>query len=400
MARFLYKAKNNKGEVVTGSVRADNIPDAEKILIKHNLIATDLIPEKAKSVGSFFVGKVSVKDKAVFSRQLATMLSAGLSLTKAVSILAKQARTDRLRDIFVSIYKDLEEGFSFSSSLAKHPEVFDRVYVSVVNSGESTGKLDVVLNELAEQAENDNEFNSKVKGSLYYPGFILIVLIIAAVLMLTFVIPKLSSIFEESGQQLPILTRMLLGLSNFMTSWWWLLLIIVAGIVAFLRYWLATDGGSRFIHNLQLTLPGMSKLYEGIYMYRFTRVMSMLIGAGVPLLDALRIGSAVIDNVIYEESIAEVANQVEKGVPLSTQLLKDPFFPPLVGNMVAVGEETGELDKVLNKVAEYYAQATGDVTKAISSLVEPAVLILVGLGVAFMVFAIYMPIYQMNNIVG
>jgi type IV pilus assembly protein PilC len=397
MARFLYKAKNNKGEVVTGSVRAENLPDAEKILIKHNLVATDIIPEKKPTMMNFFVSKVSVKDKAVFARQLATMLSAGLSLTKAVSILAKQARTERLRTIFVSIYRDLEEGYSFSSALAKHPEAFDRVFVSVVNSGESTGKLDVVLNELADEAENDSQFISKIKGSLYYPGFIFVVLIAAAIFMLTFVIPKLKTMFDGSGKELPALTKILLAMSAFMTSWWWLVILILVGGAVFIKYWITTDGGSHFWNNLQLTMPGFKTIFQGLAMYRFTRVMSMLVGAGVPLLDALRIGSAVIDNVIYEESILEVASQVEKGVPLSTQLLKDDFFPPLVGNMVAVGEETGELDKVLDKVADYYAEATSDISKAITSLVEPAVLILVGLGVAFMVFAIYLPIYQMNT---
>jgi len=399
MARFLYKAKNNKGEIVTGTVRANNVPEAEKILIDHNLVATDIIIQKKQTLGHIFLGRVSVKDKAVFSRQLATMLSAGLPLTKAITILAKQAKSENLRTVFVEIYKDLEEGYSLSAAFSKHPQVFDRVYVSVVNSGESTGKLDVVLNELAEELENDDQFISKVKGALYYPGFIFLVLILAGIFMLTFVIPKLRVMFDQSNQKLPLITQMLLGLSTFMVNWWWLILIFLALLIAFFRYWSETDGGARFIHNLQLTVPGVSGIFKGIYMYRFTRVMSMLIGAGVPLLDALRIGSAVIDNSIYEESIMEVANQVEKGVPLSVQLLKDPFFPPLVGNMVSVGEETGELDKVLDKVSKYYAQTTGDTTKAISSLVEPAVLILVGLGVAFMVFAIYLPIYQMNQAV-
>jgi len=399
MARFLYKAKNNKGEIVTGTVRANNVPEAEKILIDHNLVATDIIIQKKQTLGHIFLGRVSVKDKAVFSRQLATMLSAGLPLTKAITILAKQAKSENLRTVFVEIYKDLEEGYSLSAAFSKHPQVFDRVYVSVVNSGESTGKLDVVLNELAEELENDDQFISKVKGALYYPSFIFLVLILAGIFMLTFVIPKLRVMFDQSNQKLPLITQMLLGLSTFMVNWWWLILIFLALLIAFFRYWSETDGGARFIHNLQLTVPGVSGIFKGIYMYRFTRVMSMLIGAGVPLLDALRIGSAVIDNSIYEESIMEVANQVEKGVPLSVQLLKDPFFPPLVGNMVSVGEETGELDKVLDKVSKYYAQTTGDTTKAISSLVEPAVLILVGLGVAFMVFAIYLPIYQMNQAV-
>jgi len=399
MTKFIYKAKNNKGEIVTGTVRAANQPDAEKILIAHNLIAMEILPEKAKPAFSLFTKKISSKDKAVFSRQLATMLSAGLSLTKAINILIKQAKNEHIRKVFTEIYRDLEEGFSFSVALSKHPEMFDRVYVSVVNSGESTGRLDAVLSELADEVENDNAFISKVKGSLYYPVFIFFVLIIAGILLMTFVVPKLQSIFDQAGENLPFATKVLIGVSNFIIGWWWLLLIVVVGIVIFIRSWIQTDSGKTFFDNLKIKTPGLKVIFQGVAMYRFTRVLSMLIGSGVPLLDSLKIGSAVVDNVVYEEAITEVVHQVEKGVSLSTQLLKDDTFPSLIGNMVAVGEETGELDKVLVKVSKYYEESTSDLTKAISTIVEPAVLVIVGLAVAFMVFAIYLPLYNMSNIV-
>lgn len=397
MPRFLYKAKNNKGEIVTGTVKANSEVEAEKILLKHSLVATDITNDNQKTKTSVFAYSVPLGDKAVFTRQLATMLSAGLSLTKAISILAKQAKADQLRAIFLEIYRDLEEGYSLSTSLAKHPEAFDKVYVSIVSSGESTGKLDTVLGELANQLENDQDFVSRVRSSLYYPGFIFIVMIAAAIFLLSYVVPKLEVVFKESGQNLPAFTQFLLNLSNFMQDYWW---GVAGGLVLFIMLiisWFRTATGTRFLHNVQITIPGLSTLFEGIYMYRFTRVMSMLVGAGVPLLDALRIGASVVGNEVYEESIMTAANQVEKGVPLSTQLMKDPFFPVLVGQMVAVGEETGELDKVLNKVSDYYRQSTNEITKSISSLVEPLVLIMVGLGVAVIVFAIYIPIYQLNQ---
>lgn len=400
MTRFIYKAKNNKGEITTGTVRADDMPAAEKILIAHNLVAIEIIPEKTNGIaGGLFVRKVSAKDKAVFSRQLATMLSAGLSLTKGINILIKQSRTEQLKTIFTEIYRDLEEGFSFSTALAKHPEVFDKVYVSVVSSGESTGRLDVVLTELADEVENDNAFMNKVKGSLYYPAFIFCVLIAAGFLLMIFVVPKLQSIFDQAGENLPWATRVLIGLSHFILGWWWLILILVIGLIIFLKFWLETEAGKYFYNRLQIRIPGLKKIFEGVAMYRFTRVLSMLVGSGVPLLDALKTGSAVVDNVVYEESITEITHQVEKGVSLSTQLLRDDLFPPLIGNMVAVGEETGELDKVLAKVSKYYEESTSDLTKTISSLVEPVVLVVIGLAVAFMVFAIYMPLYSMSNVV-
>ncbi|HOX41822.1 MAG TPA: type II secretion system F family protein [bacterium] len=398
MTRFLYKAKNNKGEIVTGTVKAQNEAEAEKALFEHNLVASEIIPERQIPVLSFLKGRISVKEKAMFTRQLSTMLSAGLSLTKAITILAKQTQNERLREIFLDIYRDLQEGFTFSSALSKHPEAFDRVYISVVNSGESTGKLDVVLNELAGQLENDSSFISKVKSALYYPAFIFVAMIVAGGVMMVYVIPKLTEVFEQSGKELPIVTRIIIAISGFLQSWWWIiLLLIIGGSIAF-RYWSMTDSGSRTINQVQLRIPFLKKVYEGLYMYRFTRVMSMLIGAGVPLLDALRIGASVIDNVIYEESLMVVANQVERGVAFSNPLLKDPLFPPIIGHMVSVGEETGELDKVLGKVASYYEESTNDITKAISSIIEPFVLIMVGLAVAVLVFAIYLPIYQVNQV--
>jgi type IV pilus assembly protein PilC len=400
MQKFQYKAKNNRGEIVSGTVKANNQGEAEKILIKHNLVPTEMNADRGEFFSGIFVSKVSARDRAVFSRQLATMLSAGLSLTKAISILVNQARTKQIKEIFLAVYKDLEEGYSLSSALAKHPEAFDKVYISIVSSGESTGKLDIVLQELAGQLEKDSQFNSKVKSSLYYPAFIFGVLIIAGIMLLTFVVPKLRTMFDQSGKDLPIMTKVLLGMSGFMQYWWWLVIIVIIGIIMFVKFWSNTQSGARIINNFEITIPGISAIFEGLYMYRFTKIMSMLVGAGVPLLDALRIGGAVIDNVIYEESIMGISNQVERGIPLSTELLKDPYFPPLIGQMVAVGEETGELDKVLSKVADYYEESTSNITKTISSLVEPAILVIVGLSVAFIVFAIYLPIYQLNSSVG
>lgn len=400
MPKFLYKAKNSNGEIVTGTVTTYSQPEAERILVKHNLVSMEIMQEQSSVINSFFTRKLSVKDRSIIARQLATMLSAGLPLSKAVSILAKQARTETIQKIFLEIYKDLEEGYSFSACLSKHPEAFDKVFVSIVASGESTGKLDIVLNELANQLERDSSFTSKVVSSLYYPGFILVAMFGGGFFMLTFIVPKLKTMFDGAGQQLPAITRMLLGLSGFMVSWWWLVLIVVIGGIIFLRFWFETEAGAVFLYQMEMTIPGIRNVVEGLYMYRFTRITAMLISSGVPLLDTLKISASVIGNVTYEESIMRISKQVEKGVPLSAQILKEPKFPQLVGNMIAVGEETGELDKVLSKVADYYEESTNDATKAIQSLVEPVVMVLIGVAVAILVFAIYIPIYQINSTVG
>ncbi|MFA4996182.1 MAG: type II secretion system F family protein [Patescibacteria group bacterium] len=399
MKTFLYKAKNSRGEIVTGTVKATNQVEAEGILVKHNLLALDISSEKGKSTFSFnFHKKVTAKDKAIFSRQLSTMISAGLPLPKAIRITSSQAANPNLKTIYQNIYKDLEEGMSFSNALARHPQAFDKVFVSIVNAGENTGKLDIVLKQLADQLENDNNFIGKVKGAMYYPAFILAALVGIAIYMLLVVIPQLKAIFDSAGATLPIATRILLAMSGFVQTKWWLVLVIIIIAAVLLKYWASSKSGARTKDQLQLKIPGISKLFDGIYMYRFSKIMAMLIGAGVPLLDALKIGGSVMNNSLYEESIAKAASHVEKGVPLSVQLSKDPVFPPFLGQMVAVGEETGQLDGVLSKVADYYEEATDQAIKTISTLVEPAVLILMGIGVAFLVFAILVPIYNISQL--
>lgn len=399
MKTYLYKAKNSRGEIITGTVKAANEIDAENVLVKHNLIALDLTSEKSTGIGVIGFGKkVSSKDRAIFARQISTMISAGLPLPKAIKITSTQARNEFLRNIYTEIFKDLEEGLSFSNALAKHPEAFDKVFISIVTAGESTGKLDVVLKQQADQLENDNNFIGKVRGAMYYPGFILVALIAIATYMLIAVIPQLKSIFDSAGANLPVATKMLLAISDFVRMKWWLVLVVVIIGGVILKLWSDSNSGARTKDQLQLSIPGIKKMYEGIYMYRFSKVMAMLIGAGVPLLDALKIGGSVMNNTVLESSIMTAASQVEKGVPLSVQLSKDPVFPPFLGQMASVGEETGQLDGVLNKVADYYEEATDQMIKAIATLVEPVVLILMGIGVAFLVFAVLVPIYNIAQL--
>jgi type IV pilus assembly protein PilC len=398
--RFLYKAKNNKGAIVTGTVKANSAYDAEKILINHNLVALEIISEQ-KQKFSFNIGighRITVKDRAIFARQLATMISAGLPLTKAMVVVTSQARNDRIKNIFHAVFRDLEEGSSFSQALSKHPEMFDRVFVSVINSGETTGKLDVVLDQLAMQLERDNNFVSKVKGIMYYPAFISVALVGVSIYMITAIIPQLRVMFDQAGADLPIATRILLGLSDFFIKFWWLVLVVIIILVVAIRIWLVSEVGTRMISRLQLSLPVVNKLVEGMYMSRFTRVMEMLIGSGVPLLDALRTGASIMKNEIYEEGISGIIVRVEKGVPLSVELLKNPFFPSMIGQMVAVGEETGKVDKVLGKVADYFEEETDTRIKSLSTLIEPIILIIIGMAVAFLVFAILVPIYNLTKV--
>jgi len=400
MKRFLYKAKGPNGKIITGTVEAKDELEAESLLLRHSLVATDIVASQSSSYHLFekYFFRVNSKDKAVFARQLATMISAGLTLPKSIKIASTQARNERLRGIYLDVFRCLEEGQSFSTSLSKHPEAFDQVFISVVNAGESTGKLDIVLKQLADQLESDNNFIAKVKGAMYYPAFILCALIGVAIYMLAKVIPSLKSIFDQQGANLPIATRALLATSEFVEVYWWAVILILVGLIVFSKFFFESNPGANVKDQLQIRIPAVKKLYEGIYMYRMTKVLAMLLGAGVPLLNALKIAASTMSNAVYEESLLDVTKYVERGVPLSTQLLKEPVFPQLVGQMAAVGEETGELDGVMNKVSDYYQENTEQMIKTLATLIEPVVLIFIGCGVAFLVFAVMIPIYNVAQV--
>lgn len=402
MKKFLYKAKGANGKIITGTVTATNEFEAENVLMKHNLIAMELRSATTSPMSflSIFSAKIGSKDKSIFARQLSTMIGAGLTLPKSIKVASTQARTEKLRSIYLDVYKDLEEGTSFSIALSKHPEAFDQVFVSVVGAGEATGKLDVVLKQIANQLENDNNFASKVKGAMYYPAFILLALVGIGSYMMIKVIPTLKTLFDQQGVTLPIATKILLALSDFLVNFWWAALMIFIGLVIFFKFFFDSSSGAAVKDKLQVKTPGFKKLYENMYMYRLTQILSMLLGAGVPLLTALKIGATVVNNGVYEESLLSVVKYVERGVPLSSQLMKDPVFPELIGQMAAVGEETGQLDQVLSKVSDYYAEATDNMIKTISTLIEPMILIVMGAAVAFLVFAVLVPIYQISQTAG
>jgi len=398
MGKFLYKAKNDKGEIVSGTVEAPNESAAERVLYKNKLFVTELKADNVFFARSIFKRKVSLRDKAVFARQLATMIESGLPLTKSISIQISQTDAEHLKNIYQEIYTDLEEGHAFSTALSKHPEAFDQVFVSVVKSGETTGNLEVVLKQMADRYENDYTFISQIKSAMYYPIFILVALLVIATYMLMKVIPQLESLFIQSGAELPWATSALLAISRFLVSKWWIVLVAIVIIVYLVRLWINTDQGKKTINQWQIQIPGVKDLSESIYMSRFARVMEMLIQAGVPILDALKISSTTINNVIYKESIEEMSTEVERGIPLSVPLQRDRVFPSLVGQMVGVGEQTGKLDKIMGKMGAYYEEESGRKIKTVSSLVEPIILVIIGMGVAFLVFAILLPIYNIAQL--
>lgn len=344
-----------------------------------------------------FLKGVSVRDKAFVTRQLSTMLESGIPLAQAVSIIGVQSTNDTLKEAMASIVHDLEHGLNFSSAVAKHTRLFNRVYVSAVRAGEASGRLDSVLSELATQLEKDTDTTSKVKGALMYPAFILCAMIVTVVVMMVKIVPSLEDVFNESGQQLPITTRIIIAISNSMVSYWWIYIIVVGFAGWGLSFYIKTDSGREHWNTLKIKMPVIGEINRGSYMARFARTLSMLISSGVPIIESLKIVADSIDNDIYRESLLKVAYDVSRGVPMSVPLQRDKHFPMIVSQMAIVGEQTGKMDEVFQKLANYYEGQTDDKVKGMASLLEPAVLVVIGLGAAFVVFSIVMPLYNLTG---
>lgn len=399
MLRFKYRAKSGRGDVIGGIVRAENILAAEKILRNNGYVAVELYPETSQLFTLFGLRKkVSLKDKAFFSSQLSTMISAGLALPRSMNIIAAQTDNQYLKSIFYNINRDLEEGLSFSLSLEKYPEVFDDLFVNVVKSGESTGNLELVLKRLAQKLEKDQNISSKLFSAMIYPLFIVLAVVAVGWLLLVKIVPQIEVIFAEANATLPWTTRALIATGHFLASFWWLVLFIIVLLVIIGRLYLRSEQGREFYARMQIYLPGFRKVVSYVYMARFCRTLEMLFESGVPLVESINTAADVMVNYNYKRSLFRISKEVQKGVSFSLELSKDPLFPSLVGQMLAVGEQTGKSAEVMDKLARFYEDESQNAINGVYSLVEPIVMVIVGIGVAILVFAILVPIYQVAQL--
>lgn len=340
--------------------------------------------------------RVSVKEKAFFARQLATMLASGIQLAQALDIIVRQTKNDFFREVIESMRGDLNKGISFSGTLAKHQRVFGLVFLNVVRSGEASGNMERVLHDLADQLEAEDRFIANIRGALIYPIFIFVVMVVVAILMTVKVIPQLRGVFEESGAKLPWSTQLLFTISNVLITKWWMIIALLVGVVVFLRWFFSTESGILLWDRFQIKNP--TGLGQNVFMARFSRTMGMLASAGVPIIEAVSITSEAIGNELYRRDLQEVVQELERGVPMSVPLSKSSYFPVLVSQMITVGEQTGKLDEILGNLAKYYENEAEDRVRNLSKVFEPALIVFIGLGVAFIVFSILLPIYNIAQL--
>lgn len=340
---------------------------------------------------------VSLKEKVFLSRQLATMLGAGLAIDQSFKVMAIQTKNQYLKKVSNQVIADLEQGHSLSSALARFPKVYDPVFIAVIRSGESTGQLDKVLLQLADRLEMDQDFESKIRTAMFYPAFVLFAMVAIIVIMMIYVVPQLKTVFTGINAELPWTTLAVVALSDFTVKYWWVELIgaIIIGFILFVFF--RTENGGSLWDRIKIRIPIFKELFVEIYMARFCRTMSMLIKAGLPIMETLAISADVVQNRVYTRSFQIIAAQVERGIPMSVPMQRDKNFPVIVSQMVMVGEQTGKLETVLSKMADYYESETNSMIKGMAGLIEPIVIVVIGIGVGFLVYAIISPIYSIAN---
>jgi type IV pilus assembly protein PilC len=340
--------------------------------------------------------KVSMREKALFTRALSAMVSAGLPLIRGLELLGSQTKNKYFFAIIADLVAHLEQGEQLSVALNRYHQVFGEVYISSVRAAEASGKFEQVLKDLADQQEKEYKFASAIKAAIAYPVFILVTMIVTGAILIVVVIPKLEDVFTQSNITLPLATRILISVASFLQHSWLILILIIIAIVVWVRYYLRTDSGQAVWGELILKIPAFKDLFIAIYMTRFARTLGMLTNAGVPIIEAVKIIAQVMDNAVYRKTLTHVAGQLERGVPMSEPISKSRYFPPIVSQMILVGEQTGKLDEVVTSLSEFFDDEVNKKVSLVTSLLEPILLVLVGVGVGTIVFAIIIPIYQIS----
>jgi len=400
MLSYKYTARDPKtGEKTKAFVQADNIQNAAKLIRAQGLSPTNIEVQDDSSTGLLkYVNRVRTKDRILFTRQLATMINAGLPLIQSLRSVMSQTTSKPLKVICGRIIADIEEGSTLSAAVGRFPNVFNEIFISLVAAGEVSGTLDKSLERVADQQEKDADIISKVRGAMIYPAVVLGVMFVVMGFMITTVLPQVGLLYEGiKGAQLPFVTVMLLAVSDFVIKFWWLLLLLAIAGGIFGSRWIQTLGGRRFLDKAKMRLWPFGPLFMKMYMARFARTAATLVASGVPLLQVMEITARSVNNVHIADSLKRASQQVKGGKALSDSLSNDPNFLELVPNMIRIGEQSGSLEAMLDKVASYYEKEVDNQIKTISTIIEPVMMIVLGIVAMIIVAAVLLPIYSLAN---
>jgi type IV pilus assembly protein PilC len=397
---FVWQGTDKRGKVMKGEQQAKNA-NALRAELRRQGITPRTVKPKGKPLLGGAGRRITPLDIAIFSRQLATMMKSGVPIVGAIEIIANGNKNPRMTTMLNSIRSDLESGSSLYESLSKHPVQFDELYRNLVKAGEGAGVLETVLDTVATYKENIEALKGKIKKAMFYPAAVVAVALIVSAILLVFVVPQFESVFQSFGADLPAFTKMVIGMSDFMVAYWWLVLMIVVGaIVAFVMAKNRSVAFSRFLDRMMLKLPVVGQILHNSAIARFSRTLAVTFKAGVPLVEALDIVAGATGNVVYEDAVRSIRDDVSVGYSVNMAMKQVNTFPHMVVQMTAIGEEAGALDTMLFKVAEFYEQEVNNAVDALSSLLEPMIMVFLGVIVGGMVIAMYLPIFKLGAVVG
>ena len=397
MKKYNYEARDSaSNKIVKSVVQADSENAAAKLLTSQGFVPLKIeLQDDKTNFFARFSGRITTKDKVVFTRQLATLIGAGLPLAQSLRTVQEQTTNKRMQEIVQEIISDVEGGKSLSDSFAKHPEAFNKVYVALVSAGETSGTMDDSLKRLAAQQEKDAAMMSKIRGAMMYPSIVLVVIILVIGFMLFTVVPQVEGLYRDLNKELPLVTLVMIKTANFFSSLWWL--VILAMIIGgyFLAQYLKTEQGIRTKDIFKLNVPLFKGMFRKMYMARFARTGQVLLRTGVPMLDMLRITADAVNNVIISESILRASDKVKGGKALSASLSNEDYFLAMVPQMIKIGEQSGKIDEMMGKTAQVYEDELDEEIHALSTAIEPVLMVFLAIVAGTMVSAILLPIYSL-----
>lgn len=400
MAIFNYKARDKKGRLVDGMVDAISQEAVANLLSEKDLAVIDISKRNVADLENYkvnFFRKVKQKDLVFFFRQLSVMIDANMPIVRSLKILTRQTANTYFKAIISSVADEVDGGAKLSEAMEDFPDVFGNFYVNMIASGETSGRLSEVMGYLADQQEKDYDLKSKIRGAMIYPAFIVGGLIVVGILVMVFVVPQLTGILQESGVKLPLSTRILIGVSGFFRNYWWQIAIVIVALFSGIVFYVKSGRGRHIFDSLKLKIPIFGKMFQIIYLVRITRSFSTLLKGGVPAAKSLEVVREVVDNNVYKVVLEQTKKDVEEGNAISESLMSTPYIPMIVSQMIDVGEETGHLDDVLDKITDFYSREIDNQVRNLSVLIEPIIMIILGIGIGGFVAAVILPMWQLSS---
>ncbi len=397
MKKFTYEARDQStNKVVKSIVQAESEHAAAKLLIEQGYTPLDIKAEdNTDNLIGRITNRITTKDRIIFLRQLSTLIGAGLPLAQSLRSVADQTNNKRMQEVVQEVIADVEGGKSLSKALGKHPEVFDKIVLALVEAGEASGTLDEALKRVATQKEKDAAMMSKIRGAMVYPAIVLVVIVGVMLFMLLTVVPQVKNLYLDMNRQLPLLTQIMTSTADFILSFWWLILLLLAIGGYFLAQFLRTDRGIRTMDNFKLNVPLFKGMFRKLYMARFARTGQTLLATGVAMLDMLRISAESVNNVVIADGIDRAAEKVKGGKALSSSLRTEDYVLSMVPDMIKIGEQSGKIDEMMGKTAQVYEDELDEEIRAISTAIEPILMVVLAIFAGGMVGAILFPIYSL-----